>query len=127
MGSKLRRRVITFPVLKILGHEIFASDLDKYDKLLIWSVSTLAFFTCCRMGEIIFQSKTNFDKTSNFVWGRLQVISDDHYVIYSPCPKVSVNNKGFVMDVLPYTDEIYCPLKNLKKSVTVILIFITNV
>ena len=74
-GTSLQRRVITFPVLRLLGHEIFSSDLVKHDKLLIWSVSTLAFFTCCRLGEIIFQTKKNFDKTSNFIWKRLKVIT----------------------------------------------------
>ena len=69
------------------------------------------------MGEIIFQTKHQYDKATNFVWGRLKAINDSHLVIYSPCPKVSKDAKGFVIDVLPYDDLVYCPVANLRKSV----------
>ena len=35
MGTSIRRRVITFPVLKLLGHEIFSSDFNKFEKIVI--------------------------------------------------------------------------------------------
>ena len=119
MGNSLRRRVITFPVLKLLGHEIFMSDLSKHDKLLVWSVSTLAFFTCCRLGELIFQQTDTFDKTSNFLWKNVRIISEDHFVIYSPCPKVSRDPKGYVMDVMSFNDIVYARLRISKSSLSI--------
>jgi hypothetical protein len=42
--SKSSRKVMTLPLLKILGHQIAVSSFSKWDKQVIWTACTVAFY-----------------------------------------------------------------------------------
>ena len=50
---KETRKVMTLPLLKILGNEIAKVDWEDNSKQVVWSVFTLAFFGSFRMGELL--------------------------------------------------------------------------
>jgi hypothetical protein len=45
--------VMSFHLLKIIGHEIAKSDWDKDSKLVIWTACCVAFFGSLRLGELL--------------------------------------------------------------------------
>jgi hypothetical protein len=42
--TKNSRKVMTLPLLKILGHQIAKSNFSKWDRQVIWAACTVAFF-----------------------------------------------------------------------------------
>ncbi len=45
--------VMSFHLLKLIGHEIAKSNWDKDKKLVIWTACCIAFFGSFRLGEIL--------------------------------------------------------------------------
>jgi len=56
---KSKKFVMTFPLMKLLGHEIASSNWDPASKLVFWAACCTAFFGSFRLGEILPKS----DKT----------------------------------------------------------------
>ncbi len=51
------RKVMTLPLLKLLGHEIAHSSWSKHNKQVYWTACTTAFFGSFRFGEILAPSE----------------------------------------------------------------------
>jgi hypothetical protein len=49
---KLTRKVVTVPILKLIGHEIAGLDWSKYSKQVYWAACCTSFFGSTRMGEL---------------------------------------------------------------------------
>jgi hypothetical protein len=45
--------VMSFHLLKIIGHEVAKSDWDKDRKLVIWTACCVAFFSSFQLGELL--------------------------------------------------------------------------
>ena len=54
---KETRKVMTLPLLKILGNEIAKSDWESNSKQVVWSAFTLAFFWEFQNGGVTFTSR----------------------------------------------------------------------
>jgi hypothetical protein len=61
--------------VKILSKikKILKRSFSKLNYHTIWAACCLAFFSSCRMGEILSNSKTTFDNTSTLLWEDLQI------------------------------------------------------
>ena len=70
MYSEIKNKtklVMSFQMLRILGHEIVKSDWTVEKKKIFWGASCLAYFGSFRMGEIL--SKTKGGEPENLKWG----------------------------------------------------------
>jgi len=107
-----KRRAMSLPLLKILGHKVWESNLDQLKKQSIWAACCTAFFAAARMGELLSTNVTNFDPDSTLCWKDIR-ISDLHVLIHVKKPK---NNKtgGEFLDVFCVPNESFCPVCALK-------------
>ncbi len=107
---KRTRLVMTFPLLKLLGHEIAKSDWSVDSKRVFWTACCVAFFGSFRLGEILSNHVSN-PSHEVLRWKDVQ-ISPDHATIHIRFPKILRSQKGDFVDVFPFKD--CCPLEGLK-------------
>jgi len=104
--------VMTFQMLKILGHKISKSDWTEEKKRLFWTASCLAYFGSFRMGEILSTDKKG--SFENLKWSDVKFRKDNSVLINIRFPKVIKNANGDFADIFPIENESFCPVKNLK-------------
>ena len=92
------RRVVSLPLLKVLGHKLSESGWDSTTIQTIWAACTVAFFTSARMGELLAPSEASFDPTTTLnpykkpkIWHKRGGISghfwfSGFWVLPSPSP-----------------------------------------
>ncbi len=54
------RKVMTLPLLIILGNQIAITSWADSSKQIVWTAALLAFFGCMRFGELLTQNKNSF-------------------------------------------------------------------
>jgi hypothetical protein len=64
---KCTRKVVTLPMLKLIGHEIAKSDWTKNSKQVIWSACVTAFFGSFRLSEILSKSEWTYNETETLL------------------------------------------------------------
>jgi hypothetical protein len=69
LPSKSLRKPVTLKILSKLKSKIEKNFDNAFIKKAIWSVFTLAFFGCLRMGEIVCEKDNSFHSESAFCWG----------------------------------------------------------
>ncbi len=62
------RKVMTLPLLKLLGHEIAKSKWTNLNKQVFWMACTTAFFGSFRFGEILAPSEWAYNKHETLLW-----------------------------------------------------------
>jgi len=110
--------VMSFSMLKILGHEINKSNWNNDKKKLIWAISCIAFFGSFRMGELLPKnySDNNFEKLT---WHDVNFRRDGSVLLNVKFPKHVKNSSGDFIDLFPIEGKKYCPvtlLKNIHKN-----------
>jgi hypothetical protein len=50
---KPSRKVVTIPILKLIGHEIAGLNWSSYSKQVYWAACCTSFFGSTRMGELL--------------------------------------------------------------------------
>jgi len=115
---EFKRRTFTIDSLLYLGHKIACSLLSVFQKQILWTAATLAFFTCARMGEIL-PSETNFDPETTLCWKNVKFLVNDEILIFLPFTKTK-KTKGEFVDVFSF--PVCCPVAALKKlySLTIV-------
>jgi hypothetical protein len=112
------RLAMTFPLLKIIGHEISNSDWSVNSKRVVWAASCVAFFGSFRMGELL-ASKENCMDSETLTWDCVNFTSESTAVIQVRFPKNSKNGSSQFVDIFKVDKPAVCPyecLKNLKNS-----------
>ena len=71
-----RRVAITPKLLLTLKHRIKRSSLSTYNKLLLWSISTIMFWGSLRVGEVLSPGSKNFSDTT-LTWKRMSWSDED--------------------------------------------------
>ena len=104
--------VMTFQMLRILGHKIATSDWTADRKRVFWGTSCLAFFGSFRMGEIL--AKTKGGAMEDLKWSDVLFREDGSVQLNIRFPKVIKNEKGDFVDIFPIEGKDYCPVKILK-------------
>ena len=110
------RKVMTLPVLKILGHEISKKDWSSDSKCVIWSCMCVAFFGSFRIGELLPSKDNVFNPLENLLWRDVKFLNDNSVQIRNKVPKNRTPG-GETVDLFPFQGSC-CPvaaLRNLKK------------
>ena len=108
------RRVVTFPLLLVLGHRIAQSDWDPLSKQVIFAACTTGFFASTRMGEILASETYHFDPSSNLTWNDVTITSGGSLLLRLKQPK-SGEKEGEFVDLFPFPGYNCCPVKVLRK------------
>ena len=106
---KQSRKVMTLPLLKLMGHEIATANWNENSKLVVWGAATLGFFGSFRMGEIL-PSETN--TLDNLTWNDIKFYGEKNILIHVKTPK-SRNHGGEFVDVFEFPGHNVCPVKSL--------------
>jgi hypothetical protein len=109
--TKNVRKVMTLPLLKILGHQIAISDLSKFDKQVLWLACLLAFFGSLRFSEILPPSEKNFYAKETFLWKDI-AFKEDSVILKIKIPK-SRTPQGEIVDLFEISNCSVCPVKAL--------------
>ena len=70
------RKVMSLPLLKILGNEIAKTTWDENSKQVVWSAFTLSFFGSFRMGEILPQQENTFSPLDTLLWSDVKFLEN---------------------------------------------------
>jgi hypothetical protein len=108
------RRVMTLPILQLLGHQLVTSGWLSNTQQTIWAACLVGFFSLARMGELLAPSKVGLDPTATLTWKCVQFREDGSVLIHIRLPKVSTKEGDFV-DLFPFPDSPYCPGAALAK------------
>jgi len=108
-----KRRAMTIPLIKILGHKIENSNLQRLTKQNIWTACCTAFFAAARMGELLSNWATKFDPESTLCWNDVR-FNGDHISIHVKKPK-SNRHGGEFLDIFCIKDSSFCPVCALDK------------
>jgi hypothetical protein len=106
------RRAMTYPVLKILCHQIASSEWSKDSKCVFWTALTVAFFGSFRFGELLSSHKNCFNENETLLWEDIK-FSNDSVTIHVKIPK-SKKSSGEYIDLFEFPDKRFCPVKALK-------------
>ncbi|MBM3939228.1 MAG: hypothetical protein FJ333_11335 [Sphingomonadales bacterium] len=115
-GSK-RRAAMTTAVMKRLKNKIRGSELETGEKLMLWSVCTLAFFGAFRIHELLSKHESTFDPAHTLLGEDISMTGDTGKRILSvrlKCPKERIAGRPTVVDVFEVGGDL-CPLRAWEK------------
>jgi hypothetical protein len=78
--SKQARKVMTYPLLKILSHQIATSTWSDKDKQVLWTLFSVAFFGSCRFGELIASKVSACNLNEDLLWSDIS-INQEHVAL----------------------------------------------
>jgi hypothetical protein len=110
--TKNVRKVMTLPLLKILGHQLASSNFSKFDSQVYWSACLLAFFGSFRFSEILPPHEKNFHVNETFLWKDI-AFKEDSVILKIKIPK-SRAPQGEIVDLFEIHKCSVCPVKALK-------------
>lgn len=111
---KATRKVMTLPLLKLIGHKIANSSWNTDSKQVCWTACCIAFFGCFRIGEIFAKTEYGYCPEDTLLWSDVKVINSDHILIHIKNPKSRAKEGEFV-DIFPFKGHGTCPVKSLLK------------
>jgi hypothetical protein len=109
--------VMSFPLLKLLGHEIAKSNWSLTNKKVFWCACCLAFFGSFRMGEILCSEPNSFS-TENLTWNCVK-FNEESATINIRFPKVNKDGNGDYIDIFKTRSTEFCPFTCLKVLSTI--------
>jgi hypothetical protein len=112
------RRIMTFPLLNLLGQRIAATDWPSLDKQVVWAASLTSFFGTVRLGEILASQEGSFSPASDLLWKDVRCSSPTSILIHIKQPKTGTPG-GEKVDLFEFPGYNCCPvraLKNLRKK-----------
>ena len=108
------RKVMSLPLLKMLGNEIAKTMWDENSKQVVWSALTLAFFGSFRMGEILSPQENSFSPKDTLLWKDVKFLSPSHIIVHIKTPKSRLPDGEFV-DIFEFGGHNVCPVKALAR------------
>jgi hypothetical protein len=111
--AKNSRKVMTLPLLKLLGHEIAKSSWSPYNKQVFWTACVTAFFGSFRFGEILAPSEWAYNQHETLLWSDVN-ITEESVLIHV---KISKNRSQGVehIDLFPFDSHNCCPVRCLTR------------
>jgi len=102
-------------MLALLGHYVAKSEWSNYSKQLFWSLFLLAFYTSCRMGELVSSAENAFDKLTTLTWKNISFEPENKGArIFLPYTKTA-KFSGETVDIFLFKMANFCPVTNLVK------------
>jgi hypothetical protein len=114
VNPKETRKVMTLPLLIILGNQIATSDWTELSKQLVWTAATLAFFGSMRFGELLPENKNSYCPDDTLLWSDIKSLNKDSFLIHVKTPKSKAKEGEFV-DIFPFEGFGVCPVAALKQ------------
>jgi hypothetical protein len=111
--TKPARLVMSFPLLKILGHEIATSNWSVESKRVFWGACCIAFFGSFRMGELLTNDEHQFS-VETLTWDCVTFTSKNSAVIQVRFPKNTKRGQAQFVDIFEIEDRSICPFNCLK-------------
>lgn len=111
---KQARVVMSYQLLKLLGHEMAVAPWSIHRKQLMWTAASIAFFGTLRLGEILSKSESSFDPTAVLRWKDVKTREDGSVLLHLRLPK-SNSKEGEFVDLFPFVEVKYCPCAALEK------------
>jgi hypothetical protein len=105
------RKVMTLPLLKLLGHEISRTSWSEDSKQVFWTACVTAFFGSFRFGELLSPSEWGFNKDETLLWSDV-AFSDNSVLNHVKIGKTRAS-QGEYIDLFPFTRHNCCPVKCL--------------
>ncbi len=109
----LGKKVMTLPLLKILGHSIANSGWSNRSKIVLWSSCCTAFFGSFRLGELLPKLEYSFNKFECLLWSDVRFFEDESVQIHVKIPKTR-NPNGELVSLFKFPNENCCPIEALK-------------
>jgi len=106
------KKVMTLPLLKILGHSIAVSNWSDHSKCIVWSAACIAFFGSFRFGEILPKNDRTFDTFETLMWTDVKMFNDESVQIHVKIPKTRTP-KGEYVSLFKFPDDSCCPIKTM--------------
>jgi hypothetical protein len=108
-----KRRVMTLPLLRHLGHNIALTSWDKVTQQTVWAACVTAFFGSFRMGEILCPNDFAFDPTTTLTWSSVRFRADNSILVCLKSPKSGAKDGEFV-DLFTFPGVGCCPVLTLQ-------------
>jgi hypothetical protein len=108
------RKVMTLPLLRVLGHQIATSDWSPDSKLTVWCACVTAFFGSFRLGEMLSRLEFSFNPTEILMWDDIKFRKDGSVLIHVKIDKCK-NSGGSFVDLFPFECHGCCPVESLKR------------
>ena len=90
------KKVMTIPLLKILGHNLAKTDWSDHTKSVIWTAATVGFFGSFRFGELLSKKQNEYNKFETLLWSDMKFFDDGSVRIHKKIPKNRTPNGEFV-------------------------------
>lgn len=107
-----QKKVMTIPLLKILGHEINKFDWSAHSKSVVWTACCVGFFGSFRFGELLSSNETSFNKYETLMWSDISFIENISVRIHNKIPKTRIPNGEFI-SLFEFPHFNCCPIKAL--------------
>jgi hypothetical protein len=107
--TKISKQKMTLATLKQI-RKIAKKSFSQFDFVSIWAACCVAFFSSCRMGELLAPSKFSFDKFSTLLWSDIH-FSKSKVKITLKSPKNTSPEKIYLF---PVREKKFCPILALK-------------
>jgi hypothetical protein len=108
------KKVMTLPLLRILGHELANSGWSEHSQCVVWATYTVAFMGSFRLGEILSKSENSFNLHETFLWSDVKFMRDGAIQIHNKIPKTRTAN-GEYISLFPFPFFGCCPVAAMKK------------
>jgi hypothetical protein len=108
------RKVMTLPLLIILGNQIAITSWADTSKQIVWTAALLAFFGCMRFGELLTHNKNSFCPDDTLLWSDIKSLDGNSYLIHVKTPKSKAKEGEFV-DIFEFEDFGVCPVAALRR------------
>jgi len=116
VGGK-KRRAVTVKVMKKIKTALCQASWGKRERLLIWAVSTIAFFGAFRIHELLCKHESTFDPEQALLWEDMTVtgpMGNRTLSVKLKCPKERQAGRPTVVDILEVGGPL-CPIKAYKR------------
>ncbi len=105
------RKVMSYPLMKLLQHQIFNAEWSDDSKLVVWAASLAACFRSFRLGEILPKSE-NYNVEETLMWSDVKFRNEDSVIIHVKVDKCK-NVAGSYIDLFKSDMLPICPVKTL--------------
>ncbi len=106
--------VMSYQLLRILGHEIATSNWKQDSKTVFWSACCLAFFGSFRIAEIL-PGAYSRDAWETLTWSRIHFTEKNSAIINIRFPKSQERPQGDFIDIFQIKNNSCCPFSALTK------------
>jgi hypothetical protein len=108
------RKVMTLPLLIILGNQIATTDWVDSSKQIVWTAALLAYFGCMRFGELLPNNKHSFCPDDTLLWSDIKSLDENSFLIHVKTPNSKAKEGEFV-DIFEFEGHGVCPVAALKR------------